>query len=883
MAQVCGKCSRANPDEASYCYYDGVVLGMPGANGGPLHTGTQAFPTPFVFPSGRTCRNFDQLAIAFQENWSEAADLLQQGFVEAFLGGLGRVDLAMAAKEAARFPDRDRGLDQLLAKLPSDVIEPPKMGVEPTEVNLGQLAVGEDRQLDLHLTNRGMRLLYGSAACADCVWLALGEAPGAPQKLFQFGSETVVPLYIRGKHLRAGNRPLEGRIVVESNGGSLKIRVRADVPVKPYPDGILAGAKSPREVAAKARDHPKEAAAFFENGAVARWYEANGWTYPVQGPAASGQGAVQQFFEALGLTRPPKVEINAKSIALQGAVGERVQRVLEVKTVERRPVYAYAVSDQPWLEVGRAKLNGRIATIPVVVPAIPDRGGETLQAKVTVTSNGNQTFEVPVTLEIAYSFNFDSAPASGMGADALPPLNAEPEPIAAPEEAPQQQEPPPLAPETPPAEPVQKPPEPPPLSPTRPARTFKLPKIQLQHALPALLLGCALLVVVLVDLLGSGTPTFVPPPPPLDEVIDTVPRISVNFNKDQGRFGISMTQEQDPARPNGLKGLTFHDAGNTNNACLKIDDRESLFGLLPGQWLRERNQYWKLVELKKDRRWKSIWQFPAEKILVTQLVEIVAGEQTRLLDTCLVSYEVANKDGKAHSVGLRVMLDTFIGANDGVPFLIPGQPALLETMKEFTQQEIPDFIQAQERADPQDPGTVALMGLKLQGVEPVDRMLICRWPGNSEIRWDIPMKPMNEDPMHKDSCVVLYWPYQKMNPGETRKMAFTYGLGTVTSTRGQLGLLAHGATHPDGEFTITVYVPKPAKDQKVMLHLAPELTLVGNQPDEKTIPAVESGKNAQVSWKVKAPGHVGEYPVTVTSGLAKEEFKVRIITKSIFD
>src|SRR5262245_30331050 len=124
MAQLCNKCSRANPDEASYCYYDGVVLGLHGLNGGPLHTGTQTFPTAFVFPSGRSCRNFDQLALAIQENWSEAVELLRQGFIEAFLGGLGRADLAMAAKEAGRFPDRDRGLDQLLEKLPSDVVQP---------------------------------------------------------------------------------------------------------------------------------------------------------------------------------------------------------------------------------------------------------------------------------------------------------------------------------------------------------------------------------------------------------------------------------------------------------------------------------------------------------------------------------------------------------------------------------------------------------------------------------------------------------------------------------------------------------------------------------------------------------------------------------------
>src|SRR3954466_6535786 len=127
MAQPGTRCSRANPDEASYCYFDGIALGGHGTNGGPVHAGVQNFPHQFVFPSGKACRNFDQLALAFQEHWSEATDLLQQGFVEGFLGGLGRADLALAAREAARFPDRDRGLDQLLAKLPSDVVEPPKL------------------------------------------------------------------------------------------------------------------------------------------------------------------------------------------------------------------------------------------------------------------------------------------------------------------------------------------------------------------------------------------------------------------------------------------------------------------------------------------------------------------------------------------------------------------------------------------------------------------------------------------------------------------------------------------------------------------------------------------------------------------------------------
>src|SRR5207247_323927 len=119
------------------------------------------------------------------------------------------------------------------------------------------------------------------------------------------------------------------------------------------------------------------------------------------GPSASGLGAIQQFFEALGLTPPPKVEISERAVTLRGNPGDTLEHALEVKTQEKRPVYAHGVSDQPWLEVGRAKLAGRVATIPLRVPSVPQCDGEVLKAKLTVTSNGNQRFVVPVALEVS--------------------------------------------------------------------------------------------------------------------------------------------------------------------------------------------------------------------------------------------------------------------------------------------------------------------------------------------------------------------------------------------------------------------------------------------------------------------------------------------------
>ena len=157
MAQTCPKCRRANPGEAMYCYFDGMVLGNGHAATGPVNPATQAFPMPFVFPTGQSCHNFDQLALACLNNWPTTRDLVKQGVLRSFFGGLGRADLAMAADEAARYPDKDRGLAQLLTKLPTQAVSKPKLAVKPMQIALGVVPVGQDRHAGIAAEQSGAR------------------------------------------------------------------------------------------------------------------------------------------------------------------------------------------------------------------------------------------------------------------------------------------------------------------------------------------------------------------------------------------------------------------------------------------------------------------------------------------------------------------------------------------------------------------------------------------------------------------------------------------------------------------------------------------------------------------------------------------------------
>jgi hypothetical protein len=896
MAQTCTKCSRVNPPEAAYCYFDGAVLGGRSRNGGPVSVATQPFVNPFVFPSGRACRNFDELSLACHENWREACDLLHKGFLQSFFGALGRADLSAAAREAGRFPDRDRALDQLLGQLPSDVLAPARLRVEPVELNLGTLQLGQQRVVRVHLHNQGMRLLHGMITCEDCPWLSLGDTLGTPQKHFQFDHEWSLAVHLRGNQLRAGAKPLEGRLLVESNGGTATIPVRIEVPVKPFASGVLAGAKSPRQVAQKARSAPKEAAAHFENGAVAQWYKDNGWTYPVEGVSASGIGAVQQFFEALGLTEPPKVEISERSVSLRGDPGRQLRHVLRVETQEKRPVYAHGRSNQPWLEVGKPQLNGRVATIPIVVPAVPQKPGETLTAKVRIQANGNQRFTVPITLTVGAPpesvFDFGNLAAAEVPPPAAPAPTAPPPTV-----------PPPVL--------VRR---------RQPAQPF--PWV---HALPAVLLLAILAGLVAWDLVKpkkSEQPaaelTFTDEDDilPPSKAKDQEPRLQFEFTEHRMRFGIQMVKEQDPQNPDKRKRLTYEERGESNNTCVWLDGSTTrLLGQSPGEWLRlpkdlvdepvlrsflgPRDTKWlrshqgrelAKVELVGDRRgFLSVWKY-REGLRIYQTVQLVVGEQTQLLDTVLVHYTIENRSEGAHTVGLRVMLDTFIGANDGVPFTIPGQKDLLTTMQDFAEKDIPDYIQALERGDPDDPGTVAHMGLKgfhLSGVtlDPIEKLRICRWPG-SEVRWDWEPKSIDDNSgggQEKDSCVALYWMPRPLEAGERRDMAFTYGLNRIAATgRGsRLGLTAGGNFRVGGEFTLTAYVKNPEAGQRVKLEALPDgLSLIAGQEQEQAVQA--GGEYGQVSWRIRAT-KAAKHTLTATSGTARVEYPVTIRTSGIFE
>jgi hypothetical protein len=353
--------------------------------------------------------------------------------------------------------------------------------------------------------------------------------------------------------------------------------------------------------------------------------------------------------------------------------------------------------------------------------------------------------------------------------------------------------------------------------------------------------------------------------------------------------------------------LTFDREGRSNNTVVRLDGEEMVFGeqgyrLSNGKVVGNAPGTWRTVSqpLGNDERKhprvgrQSVWVYP-QQIAVTQIVEVIEGPQSGVADTVLVRYVLANEGRSPHRVGIRFLLDTFIGGNDGVPFLVPGHDQLCTTSRVFDNpRTLPDFIQARQRADLTEPGTIAQLQLKWPRVEAPGYVTLGAWPNlefsdgkskQEQTLWEVPVYSMQRG-HPPDSAVVMYWLDRELPPGASREVGFAYGLGSVRGGegRGKLAVTVGGSFLPGGEFTVTAYVRGRTPGQTVALSLPAGFALLaGDERQAVPPPAEGAGGVSPVTWKVRDAAGAGEYVLTVRSsdGTAQSE-RVRIQARGIF-
>ncbi len=389
---------------------------------------------------------------------------------------------------------------------------------------------------------------------------------------------------------------------------------------------------------------------------------------------------------------------------------------------------------------------------------------------------------------------------------------------------------------------------------------------------------CSLLLSLVLLLAGWGGVAAEEDQPGNLELANEYISIFVNQQEyNQGRFAVDVTGGAPMRDTDDDKPLIYgRPRPWTSYTTLRIDGTNYVFGGPTSKRAGKNAQYGEVIqppELKGD---KIVTTTKFGSIIVTQILSFIESSTTGLPDTAKIKYRVMNQGGKPSKIGLRVMLDTLLGANDGAPFRIKNKAVVGDAL--YVKKELPTFFQAFD--DLNAPQVTAQGTIKGPGISTPDKLYFADWGSLADGAWDFDFNPgeefLRKGEFELDSAMALYWNPSPLKAGETREYVAHYGLGGITIVP---GLLSLGITSPsevvmdsvDKTAQVVAYIQNTAdikvKEAEVALELPENLELVTGEQVKK-LGNLEPKETSQVMWEVrptKRVNHQLEYTVKVNA------------------
>ena len=369
--------------------------------------------------------------------------------------------------------------------------------------------------------------------------------------------------------------------------------------------------------------------------------------------------------------------------------------------------------------------------------------------------------------------------------------------------------------------------------------------------------------------------------------------VAVNRSPDgTGRFGLKVTGG-DPYRSGDEEQPLIYGFENpwTSYTTIQIDGKDYIFGGRTGKRSGGSGEFGQVIagpELDEEKGViRTVCRF--DTVEVMQEIAVVESTTTLLPDTAKIQYTIINRDEKPREVGLRVVIDTMLGENDGNPFRI-GETAI-ETDTVFPREELPEFWQAFDTLS--NPRVIAQGTLKGREAIPPDYLYFTNWGTVADHHWDVPLVRGRDftraGEFELDSAAVYKWEPVTVAPVDTCTYVLYYGLGGVTVKPGELQL---GVTSPaeiplvatEKSYSIIAYIENtgagPAMNARVRLNLPRGLVLTGRRPAESALGNIRPGEIKQVHWEIKPDGTVTgqlQFDVVVSAVNLPENRAVRNI------
>ncbi|WP_073156301.1 hypothetical protein [Halanaerobium congolense] len=334
--------------------------------------------------------------------------------------------------------------------------------------------------------------------------------------------------------------------------------------------------------------------------------------------------------------------------------------------------------------------------------------------------------------------------------------------------------------------------------------------------------------------------------------------IVVNQNKNsQGRFAVETTGGA-PARENDDNKPLIYGRPNpwTSYTSLWINDQKYVFGGSTERRAGKNARYGEVIQEPTVEGNRIVTKTRFNNIVVEQILTIVKSSTTGLADSAQIQYRVINEGEESEKVGLRIMLDTMLGENDGAPFRL-GE-ATISQDKLYYDKQLDDFWQAFDSvSNPQVTSQGSFIGAD---VSTPDRVYFSDWGSLADGVWDFDFNPGQEfirkGEYEIDSAIAMYWVPEIIEPGDSKTYITKYGLGGITIVPGILSL---GVTSPaevtldnnNQSFPVVAYLENTSEINARNVSL--KIELPNNfKADEvsRNLGDMEPGDISQTTWNI---------------------------------
>lgn len=340
-------------------------------------------------------------------------------------------------------------------------------------------------------------------------------------------------------------------------------------------------------------------------------------------------------------------------------------------------------------------------------------------------------------------------------------------------------------------------------------------------------------------------------------------RIVVNNSEEnRGRFSVGTTGGDPDRDTDQNKHLIYGgDDPWTSYTTVRVGNLNWVYGSPTDRRAGYDGLYGEMVQepTVENGTIQSSWKLGP--IQVWQILSLSRSTTTGLLDTARIEYHVKNNDSLAHMVGLRLMLDTMLGSNDGAPFRVEDKGLVSDSV--YYSENMPEFWQAFDSLT--NPRVMSQGTLKGHDTTTPDRVYFTNWGSVADSPWNFDFTPGRDftriGEYELDSAISMFWDPKPLGPGETRNYVSYYGLGGVTIAPGELVL---GVTSPaqitsdpdkDDSFSVIAYVQNDGKGMargvEAKINLPDGLELV-NSPAQIKLGDLDVQETTQTSWQVRA-------------------------------